>query len=316
MIKLSIIIPHYNSPKMLKKLLSTIPKISEIQIVVVDDLSDKNINAYLQVKETNKGVVFLENTTGIKGAGACRNIGLDVAQGDWVLFADSDDYFLNGFYGKLSKYFDTDNDVVFFVPTSYDLVSNKISDRHSKYEKLILDYLNNGDEDSEAKLRYEFLVPWTKLINNEFIRSNHLCFDEVLASNDVMFSTKVGHKLKKFAASDEKIYCVTRSKGTLTRNISEIVFDSRLFVHIEYCKFVKSNLKKTKWKNFRLDGRTYIIAAIKQKYGFKKVIWTFYTLKKNRIKIMDAKFLNPVTLLNKIIYVNREYKRNNKYFKD
>ena len=42
--RLSIIIPHYNIPDLLEKLMSSIPKRDDIQIIVVDDHSDQNVD--------------------------------------------------------------------------------------------------------------------------------------------------------------------------------------------------------------------------------------------------------------------------------
>lgn len=39
----SIIVPHYNNPKLLQRLLDTIPVRSDLEIVVVDDNSDPSI---------------------------------------------------------------------------------------------------------------------------------------------------------------------------------------------------------------------------------------------------------------------------------
>lgn len=314
LVKLSIIIPHYNSPEMLNLLLKTIPINSQIQVIVVDDLSNLRLNEYKNLKRMYENVLFLNNTSGIKGAGACRNIGLDIAKGEWILFADSDDYFLEGFYEELTYYFNADYDVVFFTPTSYDLEKKMKSDRHEKYEELIDDYIEKRDSDSEMKLRYKYHVPWSKLIRKKFLNNYNIRFDQVVASNDVMFSTKVGHNVKEFDVTKTTIYCVTRSKGSLTRNISTTVFDARLMVHINYCNFLKQVINKIKWNNFRLDGRSFIISAIKQKYGVKKIVWTIYILNKNKIEIVNLKFLNPFLLMKLVRKINRDFKENSKYF--
>src|SRR5690625_3962554 len=108
MMDLTIIVPHYNSTDSLKKLLATIPKRNNIEIIVVDDKSKKkerNLYDELKASQEFSHVMFLLNLTKIKGAGVCRNIGLRCAKGEWVLFADSDDFFVEGFYQIIKKYF-------------------------------------------------------------------------------------------------------------------------------------------------------------------------------------------------------------------
>ena len=61
--KVSIIIPHYNTPKLLKKLIESIQPIEMFQVIVVDDYSDKDLEAYSQCKRIyeEKEVIFIQN---------------------------------------------------------------------------------------------------------------------------------------------------------------------------------------------------------------------------------------------------------------
>src|SRR5699024_3895976 len=136
MCKLSVIIPHYNAVNSLRKLLFSIPIIKDIEIIVIDDNSNEQLEEYekLCMDKDFEHDLFLKNQTSNKGAGACRNIGLIYAKGQWILFADSDDYFIEGFFEKLKPYFKTDNDVVFFVSTSIEIDTQQIATRHTRYK--------------------------------------------------------------------------------------------------------------------------------------------------------------------------------------
>ena len=94
--KLSIIIPHYNRPHYLRTLLLSIPHLEEIQVIVVDDKSTEYQQEYECLKKefSDRNIEFYDNDE-VKSAGTCRNIGLRHAAGDWLLFADSDDYFIS-----------------------------------------------------------------------------------------------------------------------------------------------------------------------------------------------------------------------------
>ena len=127
---LTIIIPHYNIPHMLKKLLDTIPVRDDIQVIVIDDNSNVELEFYASLIIKYPHVTFLTNETGVNSAGTCRNTGLNHATGRWVLFADADDYFTDDFLSIISEYVESDYDTVYFSPTSIDLTTGNKSDRH------------------------------------------------------------------------------------------------------------------------------------------------------------------------------------------
>ena len=107
----SIIIPHKNTPDLLKRCVSSIPRREDVQIIIVDDNSDEKIVDFEHfpfLGTPNATVVFDKSS---KGAGHARNIGLEKAEGKWYLFADSDDFFFyffqsfNNFIHIISFYF-------------------------------------------------------------------------------------------------------------------------------------------------------------------------------------------------------------------
>lgn len=316
MTRLSIIIPHYNSVNLLEKLLDTIPNHHDIQVIVVDDKSNENIKKIynnLEIKYSQRNIEFYENNSNKKGAGTCRNIGIEHANGEWVIFADSDDYFLPDFYKIVNKYFGTSNDVVFFKPISIELDTGNLSDRHINYEKLIDDFLM-GKQNSELYLRYFYYVPWSKLIKVDFIKKYKLKFDEVIASNDVMFSTKLGHYAKNIEVSNEVIYCVTRNSGSLTTVVSNEVFNSRLDVFIRYYWFLKKNLSEDDFKLLNLNGMGFVINSLE--LGIKNMFKTLIKLNKNKIKLFSYKYLNLLHVINKLRDLYIEKRNLKKYSKD
>lgn len=316
MVDLSIIIPHYNSITTLKKLLISIPIKRNVEVIVIDDRSTEDIEEFNHLSSCNKfkHVTFLENRTLSKGAGVCRNIGLSKSVGNWILFADADDFFVERFYGKISKYFNSRYDVVFFKPTSIEIDTGHKSDRHLNYEKLLLNYSRTKSIEDETLLRYQFYVPWSKLIHRDILMNNGISFDDVIASNDVMFSTKLGHYMDEFKVSHDVIYCVTRGLGTLTTNINIDVFDSRTKVHIKYCEFLKNNLDRKRFKIIHPNGTGIIFNAFKLKLGFKKIISILFQLKKSRVTVLDLRLFNPIFIVRRLIHHNKKHSQKKKYF--
>lgn len=83
LIKLSIIIPYYNRPEYIKKLMDKLSTqlTDEVEVIIVDDCSPTPLDY--------PNVIRLEENSG--GASIPRNIGLDNAKGKYIVFIDSDD---------------------------------------------------------------------------------------------------------------------------------------------------------------------------------------------------------------------------------
>ena len=110
---LTIIIPHFNTSDLLQILLASIPQDKGIQTIVIDDQSElSHLKAIENLMSKYNFELYYNDL--MKSAGTCRNIGIKNAKGNCLLFADSDDFCVKGFYNKVSRYFDSKIDIVFF----------------------------------------------------------------------------------------------------------------------------------------------------------------------------------------------------------
>ena len=296
---ISIIIPHYNSQELLRRLLDSIDYSIDTEVIVVDDKSNQDIEEFQDLKNSEKynNVKFLDNKTSVKSAGACRNIGLKHASSKWVLFADADDRFVEGYSKILQRYLDSQYDVVFLTPTSIDLETNEKSYRHYNSKKIIAKYLDIQDEASTLLLKYKIPEPWAKLIRREFLEKHAIRFDETIAANDRMFSTRVGYYMKKFAATKDIAYCVSFCKGSLTNNLSKKVFETRMSVYINYYHFLKERLTRRQFKQLDISGRKFIFKSIVYRYGFGYTLKVIKSLLKNRIRFLSWNMFNPYRII-------------------
>jgi len=284
---LSIVIPHYNSPHTLRKLLDSIPRIDDIEIIVIDDNSDVFVDELHEImrNEEYSHVVFLKNVTKNKGPGTCRNIGLSYAKGEWILFADADDYFLEGFFEKVKKYFFTDYDVVFFMRTSTYLKDGKKATRHLPYEKLIKEYLKSAKY-SEIRLRYLFRSPCSKLIRKEFLDENNIRFDDIIVCEDDIFSVKIGYFMKNFTATSEIIYCITQHETSLSNRKGSEYFESYLSAMLMIDKFLRSKLDWKEYRQVTASAVGILRNALHNGVGIKKLITVVGILLRYRIPLI------------------------------
>lgn len=278
-IQLSIIIPHYNSIGLLQSLIDSIPERREIEILVIDDCSTENAeDVHCLEKSRPWQLQLFYNEPGKNSAGACRNIGLEHAQGEWLLFADSDDYFMPGFYEGIREYLDSDYDIVYFPPTSVDLKTHESAGRHKLFAGLINEYVKRPDKENLLRLKYYWEGPCSKLIRRSLTEGGPIRFDCTKVANDAIFSVKTAYVAKKVGVSEEVIYCITKGDGSLTALKKKENFYTRLDVFIRKYKFLKEHLSGDEWKTLDLLGAHYIKMA--KAYGLSrietvKVYWIF-----------------------------------------
>ena len=92
--QLSIIIPAYNSEKYIEKCLLSLKSFSEfVEILVINDGSrDDTVGIVENCAQRDKKIKLINVPNG--GVSRARNIGLDNADGKFLMFLDSDDYLL------------------------------------------------------------------------------------------------------------------------------------------------------------------------------------------------------------------------------
>lgn len=302
--QLSVIIPHYNTPDSLIKLVQSIPVRKDIQILIVDDNSTVEltpIEEFVQA-ETERNIELYKNTSGVKGAGSCRNIGLSHVQGKWLLFADADDFFVEGFYRKIASYLDSDYDMVYFPPTSMDIRTGEVSSRHVMYMELVEGYRKKPSLKSLTEMKYGFCTPWSKLIRTSVMKENDIQFDQIMVSNDIMCMTKCAYYSKNTTAAKSVIYCVTRGGKTLTSEKNEGHFDTRIEVLINRYIFLREHLSKKEFFYAHIDRLALgkLVDVFIEHWGISKLFSILRLYHQNRVRYFDIGLLNPVTLFRKV----------------
>jgi len=161
--KFSIIIPVYNTEKYLKRCLDSVlnQTYDNYEMIVINDGSTDNSKLVLNEYKSNSKIKIIEETN--HGVSYTRNLGMEHAQGDYILFLDSDDYYELDLLETLSKNI-TDEEMLRFnyyelkneTKTSYKTLECK----NKKGKEIFKDFI-------ESKIMIE--TPWMYAIKKEYM---------------------------------------------------------------------------------------------------------------------------------------------------
>ena len=92
--ELSIVMPFFNKPQLVVEMIESIiaNTYTDWELLAIDDGTAEDDAAFIHQRICDPRVQFIKRTEQPKGAQKCRNMGLDRAQGEYIIFFDSDDY--------------------------------------------------------------------------------------------------------------------------------------------------------------------------------------------------------------------------------
>lgn len=137
MCEISIIVPVYKVEPYLRKCLDSIlaQTFTNFEVILVDDGSPDNSGKICDeyaIKDSRVRVIHKENG----GLSSARNAGIDIAQGKYLGFVDSDDYIAEDMYEVLYenlKFYDADISSVEIIPFRDDKYENTSKEKKKFY---------------------------------------------------------------------------------------------------------------------------------------------------------------------------------------
>ena len=193
-IKVSVIMPVYNAERYLSDALDCVQNqtLREIEIICVDDGStDKSVEILNRYQEKDDRIRALHQTEPSAGAAMARNLGLQVARGEYLSFLDADDLFepdmLECAYLKAK---DTNAEIVLFDAFIYDTQAE--ADRYSMEYTLIHRLLPGREafapaDYADTLFQMSVGAPWNKLFRRDLIENNNIFFQPVHVADDIVF---------------------------------------------------------------------------------------------------------------------------------
>lgn len=211
---LSVIIPVYNTEKYIKKCLDSVVDLRDAEVVVINDGStDKSEQIIGEYASKYSNIVYYkkENT----GIADTRNFGIDHANGDYILFLDSDDYIDDGQIDLLFPYMQEHIDVIKFKLQRVD-DSGKIIE---KVDGAVFDK-TTGEKAFELLFPTDILLdsPCVYLFRREYLEQNDFRFQVGTYHEDFGLVPLIVIKADSVISKNMYLYNYVQSSNSITRN--------------------------------------------------------------------------------------------------
>lgn len=187
MVKISIIIPVYNSEKFLEETISSIinQTLNDIEIICVNDGSIDNSAQILESLSKKHDCIRILNQEN-QGSGKARNYGMDEAKGEYIGFLDADDIFIDE--RSLELLYDVANE------NDADMVCGNL--KKMTHDRVLHDNPNCPEGNYYCFDEYctidpnEYGVPWAfykNIYKRSFLNENNIRFRDLIRGQDPVF---------------------------------------------------------------------------------------------------------------------------------
>ena len=298
--KLSIIVPIYNVAPYLRKCVDSLlaQDISDYEIILVDDGSTDNSGAIADelvdafrlsplASRLEMRVIHQSNA----GLSAARNTGIAVAQGDYILFVDSDDYLQPNVLGTLMEQVERDKlDVLRF---RYQNVRES-GEVFVPHEGMKTDYNNYSSEPTDG-LTFLNDRMWVQCYVVQFLVRREIVLQEQFTPSiyfeDTDWTPRMLLRTKRVASTDLVVYNYLWREGSITLSQKDIA-KMRKQLQDKLALLGKLNtlgnrVACRRWFDGMISGLVINVVGI--------IASTFYSERKQYIKQINALNVLPIT---------------------
>lgn len=261
----SIIIPVYNVEQYIEECIKSVIKqsLQNIEIIIVNDgTRDNSINIIRKYIESDKRIKLIDKKNG--GLSSARNVGLDVAKGEYILFLDSDDWIEHTMAEDMYNY--AVENKVDIVTSGYNRIDNNICTKvkspiesNRVYNKTeILNIISNESNN------ITWFV-WRNLYSRELITKNKIRFNEnVKIGEDTAFNLEAFLSSNYIMSIPKNLYNYRNNPNSLTQSsYKPNLEDSLINQYNEKLKiYKKHNLNKKAFIDLNLYFSTHSLNMI------------------------------------------------------
>lgn len=224
--EISIIVPVYNAEDSIERCINSIihQNYKNFELILINDGSkDDSLKILNKYKSMYKNIKVINKKN--EGVSKTRNLGINEASGDYIMFIDNDDYIDSDYLDRFASELDD----------LYDVVLGGY--KRTTLEKILYTQTLKNTEWS----KYIVMAPWAKLYRKSFLKKNRIFFKDYGIGEDVFFNLGIYSKSPKIKIIDysgynwfynDKSVSNTLQKGLnknieITKLINEIVSSSK-----------------------------------------------------------------------------------------
>lgn len=240
MIKVSIVIPIYNVEKFIEKCVRSLMEqtFEDIEYIFVNDCSPDNsvsilkrvISEYPEKKDRCIIVNHLNN----RGVSAARNTGLSKAQGEYILYFDSDDWaektMISDMYNIAVK---NDSDI---VSCNFRMVYN---DRTVDYRTV--DFTEDMVYNIRKYISSDWTVVWNMLVKHSiYIENNIRSLENHSYCEDFNLSVKLMLNAQKIVRLNKVLYNYNKmNSSSIMYGLNEKTMDDEQIMYLDLIHYLK-----------------------------------------------------------------------------
>ncbi|WP_455635074.1 glycosyltransferase family 2 protein [Parabacteroides sp.] len=238
---ISVVIPVYNVEKYLNKCVSSITEqtYEDLEIILVDDGSTDDSSRLCDVwKQKDKRINVVHKHNG--GLSDARNVGIEIASGEYISFIDSDDFISPDYFDYLFALM-AGNDADISVCQRYEVDENdniiklgrKVSNRVIRgNESCMKVFLTDRSIDTPA---------WGKLYKRNLFKDSGIRYPVGRLHEDVFTTYKLIHLCSVVVTGSKALYAYrVRSGSIVNSNFSEKHLDT-IYGRKELVRFISDN---------------------------------------------------------------------------
>ena len=222
-ILLSIICPAYNAEKTISKLIESIvlQKFKNYELIILNDGSkDKTFAEIKKYSKKYKNIIAIDKPN--TGVGDTRNEGLKIARGEYITFADSDDYYSDNYF----------NDIIPLLKKGdFDLLCfNMAVMNNNKFERSWLSSKYKNSEFIEKNGVQKYLNgdfrhrlgsgPCNKIYVKRIIDENKIVYEKnKKRGQDLLFNIWYASKISQYKYINKNLYYYNLDMNLVTTSL-------------------------------------------------------------------------------------------------